>query len=120
MKFLQFRHMFAHGYGEFQIMMLHDNDMSDEDIKDTVSSLADEYNYSDKYRGIDYAVLNHPPKKWLMREIRRTADRITYMGASTYLLPTTTQETPCAAYYSTSKSARSGKALRFAATGSQT
>ena len=45
-------------------------------LEDILSDLSDYYNYSDKYRGIDYELVNTASKEWLNDTIERNVRRI--------------------------------------------
>lgn len=71
--------MFAHGYGSYEYLVLNDTtEITDSYVKEIVYTLAEEYNYSDKYRGVDYEIVDNPPEKWLEREIERLTRIIKY------------------------------------------
>lgn len=77
LKFIKYKRMFAHGYSNEIIECLGDFD-SDEDLESTLKEWLDEkhtaYNWSDKYRGIDYDVIDNPGNEWLLKDIERLKD----------------------------------------------
>lgn len=77
MKFLKYRYKFAYGYDKFQYMVVADDITIDSDyLKEIISELHGEYDYSDRYRGIDYDIIDNPPIEWLEREIETYSKKI--------------------------------------------
>jgi hypothetical protein len=60
MKWLKFRHKFAHGPGKWQYRPLYKSRLSKADkveLDEEMRELTNEYNYSEKYRGIEWAII---------------------------------------------------------------
>jgi hypothetical protein len=78
--FLKYYHKFAYGNNEIKYKYLgkvDDIDSIDKDLlEDVLSNIVDAYSYSGKYRGIDYEVIDNPPKEWLTNEIECNVEEI--------------------------------------------
>jgi len=46
------------------------------DVNEALKEITDEYSYSDKYRGVDYEVVEIPSSEIIKKEIAYCADRI--------------------------------------------
>lgn len=82
MKFLKYNHNFAWGCSAPEYLHLR-SDFDDDIINEIIVDLAEEYDYSEKYRGITYEVISDPPKEWLADQIKSLQNTIDY---STYLI----------------------------------
>ena len=87
MKFLKYRHKFSYCHHEWVYEIIpdyvfeenEDENLSDDDLLHEygfLEDITDEYSYSDKYRGIDYEIVEHPPKEWILSKIRITENSI--------------------------------------------
>lgn len=75
--FIHFKHKWASGHGQEDYRLLYEDDLEDgEPTRELLDSITEENNWSDKYRGIDYDLVERPPQKWLDREKRNTLLRI--------------------------------------------
>jgi hypothetical protein len=79
MNFLEYNHKFADGPDSKEYMVLDDTiTLENPYLQEIIMELAEEYNYSDKYRGVDYDIINRPPDKWLEHQIDRMTNQIEY------------------------------------------
>ena len=80
MKFLRYRHNWAWGHSEWNCKLLA---FRDDDIKsiteEAVENLNDENSWSDKYRGLDYEVVDYPGNDWMKNELDRCKTSIKFM-----------------------------------------
>lgn len=81
--FLEYRHMFAHGYDDWQLHVF-DYKPCNDTLEEFRIALEDEYDWSDKYRGVIFKeVTTDIPEELLEKEISRTKNTIKY--AKNYL-----------------------------------
>ena len=52
------------------------------DFLDHEENLAQEYNYSDKYRGFDYETVNKLPEEFILQQMKKCKDNIEYYKES--------------------------------------
>lgn len=72
MKFIKYRHTFSYGHDGWKIDILYHTenyDIFDYCVQDYVETLESKYAYSDKYRGLEYEILDHPGDEWLRNKI---------------------------------------------------
>jgi hypothetical protein len=83
MKFIKYRHTFSYGHGnDWEIEPLYhaeDFDVFEECVQDFVESLEAEYGYSDKYRGLEYEILDNPGNEWLKEKISDNGREILWL-----------------------------------------
>ena len=72
---LKYRHKFSHGPGEWEWY-----DLRGEPVPTALEELARHYDFSDKYRGIDWKLHKKPPRKVLLQIIEHTTDQITNLS----------------------------------------
>lgn len=61
MKFLKYRHRFASGTEKrfhFRLLDEEEGEYSEEDLESLLEEIKDRYSYSDKYRGIEYWIVD--------------------------------------------------------------
>ena len=70
---MKWHHNFSHGPGEVKWLELGgaDNKAVLEDAEERVLELAEEYHWSDKYRGIDYELVEMPPPAVIESHLQR-------------------------------------------------
>jgi hypothetical protein len=79
---MKWHHKWAHGSKEWEWK---DLDCSPEDAQtcaqEAVETLAEEYNWSDKYRGIDYEIVEFPPPEIVIAYIQKAERLAKYWAA---------------------------------------
>lgn len=69
---MRYKHKFAWGiektWSYYNVGKYHDDK---EQLKSILEELSNEYYYSDKYRGIDYEIIECPPREYLENSIKR-------------------------------------------------
>jgi hypothetical protein len=75
MKFLRFRHNWAHGSQNWEYMVDNYGVSDPEEEKYLAEDLMRENNWSDKYRGVDIESVESP-KEWLENEIEMDKSKI--------------------------------------------
>lgn len=75
-KFLKYRHKFAHGYGSWEYEVIHKKNIPY--VEELIEEKAREYDYSDKYRGIDYEVVDYPTDEYILSQINNAENNIRY------------------------------------------
>jgi len=78
MKFLKYYHKWASGYDKPGYKIIHDSDPLM--VEEMVHELNDENAWSDKYRGLNYEVIDNPPKTWLIEKINSIESSIVYQN----------------------------------------
>jgi hypothetical protein len=75
---LKFRHKWAYGLNHWEWRFLDVNpvNINDSWVKETVAELNDQYAYSDKYRGLDYEVVEFPSVEVVEEHIKQTQKAI--------------------------------------------
>lgn len=91
MKFLKYRHNWCHSEGKWESKLLSMGDeISVEDGEELAESLASEHNWSDKYRGVEWEIVNYPGNEWMKDQLRRVKQSLKYkeklLGEYTALL----------------------------------
>ena len=76
MKWLKWHHKFSSGCSAWQWRPVDDDTDADE-ARSIVAELANEYDHSEKYGGIDYEVIDKAPSWVLQEQIKTLGDRLT-------------------------------------------
>lgn len=78
MIWLKYRHKFAYGYDDCEwidVSWLVEDGQGKDDLEKKhleyfiIDELKDEYDYSDKYRGVDYELFDEPPLEIIKKEL---------------------------------------------------
>jgi hypothetical protein len=70
MSWLKYRHKFASHAGGWEYRELPEGeDLAT--VEEVLSALAEQYDWSDKYRGLDWWVVDRPPRRVLMEKLDR-------------------------------------------------
>lgn len=70
--FLKWGHKFAYGGRMDECSMLPEEYKNDKELfEEWLESKAEEYSWSDKYRGIDYEWIDFPDDDWIKKQINR-------------------------------------------------
>ena len=80
MKFLKYRDKWSHGYSPYQYTTFH----SEEDREYILEDIKRNSDWSDKYRGVEWEVVDKPPQTWVESEILESNRKITEL--QNYLL----------------------------------
>ena len=70
--FLRFRHKWAHSIYEWEYQEV----LEGTDLQEHAFMIEEEYNWSDKYRGVDIESVEVPPQEWLANKIKYYEDYI--------------------------------------------
>lgn len=62
---IKYRHGWAHGFGSYDYTEIPDN-CSQEVLEDIVEELKSPNWWSDKYRGVQYELVDKPPKEYIL------------------------------------------------------
>lgn len=77
MKFLQYRENWASGNGKWEYKLIgYEDEIDKEWIEEMIEEIHSHHNWSDKYRGIDYEIVDYPGHEWMKRHIRMAKQRI--------------------------------------------
>ena len=77
MKWLKWHHKFSSGHQHWQWNLI-DDDETEKSVRENVlAELADEYNHSEHYRGIDFEIIDHAPQWVVEMKINAVGDKIT-------------------------------------------
>lgn len=78
MKWLKYNHKWAWGDSKDFDYIRYNGKDDDESICEFIQDfeLCKEHNWSDKYRGIDYELVDKPPVEWIKKEINDITRRI--------------------------------------------
>lgn len=80
MKFLKYRNTWAWGNSNWEIELItFEDDYDIELLQDRVDSLNNKNDWSDKFRGIEYEVIDYPGHDWMKQNIITCKDRINYL-----------------------------------------
>lgn len=77
MKFLKYRDTWSYGNSEWEFILISSIDDYDKELlQERVDYLNAENNWSDKFRGIEYEVVDYPGHEWMKHKIRSCRDSI--------------------------------------------
>lgn len=71
MNFIKWNHKFAYGNSPSDIEIVYFSESDIELIKEWCEEKCRDYDFSEKYRGIDYEFIDKPPKTWLINSIKK-------------------------------------------------
>jgi hypothetical protein len=76
---LKYRHKFSSGSGgewSWKILSFDDTVPSKDILKDTLTEIRQEYEWSEQYRGVEHEVVSVPPQEVILMKIGETRSRI--------------------------------------------
>lgn len=78
MKWLKYKHKWAWGHSQNFEYIQYVGEEDKESIRNFILDYAihEEHNWSDKYRGINYELVDKPPDEWIKKEIEDVSRRI--------------------------------------------
>jgi len=74
MKWLKYQHKFSSGRSAWQWQLV-DGSVTADEAEDVIRELAEEYNHSDKYSGIDYEIVDQAPRWVIEAKLREAGER---------------------------------------------
>jgi hypothetical protein len=78
MKFVKYRHCWAHGYDDWEYSENIGYNLDNPNDCEYVQGLMREWEWSDKYRGVDIEGVEMPPKEWLEARYKSVQNKVEY------------------------------------------